>query len=174
MTYNTSIEDLAYHGGFELIETVSRGGNGYPRNIRKAIIGFPDMDDAQHYADKFGLTIYLLHKRDGWHFYERLNTTTDPLRITSVDYGDDYESFSARDLDTYFENNVKDMLTDFDNFEDLENFLKKHKDICEEIEMMNDDQLVITHNGIYYETIDQSSMQWSHDTHTYVIGLVEE
>lgn len=174
MTYNTSIEDLAYHGGFELVETVSRGGNGYPRNIRKAIIGFSDMDDAQNYADKFGLIIYLLHKRDGWHFYERLEATTDPLRITSADYGDNYNSYSVRDLDNYFENNVKDMLSDFDNFEDLDSFLEDEKRIYFELQNINDDQLVITHDGIYYETIDQSSMRWSHDTHTYVIGLVEE
>jgi len=36
---------------------------------------------------------------------------------------------------------------------------------------MEDDEVVITSYGSYSETVKDNRMIWSHDTHTYVIGV---
>lgn len=54
----------------------------------------------------------------------------------------------------YFLNpEVKDSIENFDNLEDLQNFLSKKQELFEEIENMEVDEIVITCQGEYYETI---------------------
>jgi len=66
------------------------------------------------------------------------------------------------------------MLGDFDNFEDLQKFIDNSKEIYDELQSIDETQLVITYMGRYYETIDRKMMQWSNDSKTWVIGVMED
>ena len=80
--------DLAAQGGLELIETTSER-NGYPRCLKKAIIGFDSMEEAREYAEQHNLSIEIFHKRDGWSLWYRTgNRAYDPFIRTAEDYGD--------------------------------------------------------------------------------------
>lgn len=168
------LENIAYENSLEYIETTT-GMNGYPQHLRGAIIGFNTFAEAEAIAQEHGLCITTFFKRDGWHFYQRNGDTTDePLKITSYDYGDDYSHYDSDDVENFFEEQVSPMLGDFDNFDELQNFIDEHKKIYEELQSIDENQLVITCMGGYYETIDKKSMSWSHDGKTWVIGVMED
>ena len=168
------LETIAYENSLEYIETTI-GMNGYPKSIRGAIIGFETFEEAEKLAKEYGLVIRTFFKRDGWQLYERNSSTTyEPLEIGCDDYGDDYHQYTADDCEDFFEEQVKPMLGDFDNFEDLQKFIDNSKEIYDELQSIDETQLVITYMGRYYETIDRKMMQWSNDSKTWVIGVMAD
>ena len=157
-----------------LIETTT-GRNGYPRECKHALIGFDNFEEAERVAELYNLRITTFFKRDGWQLWERnSNTTYEPMRITSEDYGDNYRHFQGEDVQGFYANEVKPFLSVFEDFYELENFLDNERDIIEHIERAGDDQLVITYCGDYYDTIDEVSMRWSFDTKNYAIGVIDD
>lgn len=168
------LESIAYQYGLQYIETTA-GMNGYPKHIRGAIIGFDTFQEAERLAEQHGLCIRTFFKRDGWLLYQRESGCTyRPLHITASDYGDDYSQLDASDCRCFFENEVKPFLEDMESFEDLKNFVEKKEKLFEELECIDDGQIVITRYGCYYETIDRELMEWSNDSKTWVIGIMEE
>ena len=168
------LENIACEKGLVYIETTT-GKNGYPQQLRGAVIGFETFGEAEEVARLHGLRITTFFKRDGCNLYERNNSTTwEPLKITSCDYGDDYSHHDSGDVENFFEEYVSPMLGEFDNFEDLQKFIDEYKKIYEELQSIDETQLVITCMGRYYETIDKESMSWSHDGKTWVIGVIED
>lgn len=170
------LENIAYENSLEYVTTCSKGNNGYPSNLMGAIIGIDNIEQARELARKHDLDIILLHKRDGWNMYERMDYATEPLKPRADWYGDDYTFYEESDREDYYENEVKPFLSDFNDFEGLERFVNTQKNIYDELENIDETQYVVTYQGSYYETIDKECMMWSYDTHTYVIGLdrVEE
>ena len=55
----------------------------------------------------------------------------------------------------------------------MKNFIKNQKEILEKLELIGDDEKIITCDGCYYETIQKTSMNFYFDTKTSVIGLIE-
>lgn len=168
------LETIAYENSLEYIETTT-GMNGYPQCIRGAIIGFETFEEAEKIAKEHGLRITTFFKRDGWQLYGRNgNTTWEPLKITSSDYGDDCNHYDSDDAENFFEEHVAPMLGEFNNFDDLQEFIDGHKEIYEELQSIDETQLVITYMGHYHETIDKESMQWNNDSKTWVIGVMSD
>lgn len=166
------IEDIAYYENLEIIETTSER-NGYPCNIRKALIGFENFDEAESLSKKYGLNIELFTKRDGWQLWYRTNNKAySPIEISAEDYGDNYHQYSSNDINTFYRDVVKDRLDEFDNFEDLQSFIDDNRRIYEEIGSIDDNELVITCCGKYYETVNQYSMYHSFDSKKIAIGLI--
>ena len=165
--------DLAAQGGLELIETTSER-NGYPRCLKKAIIGFDSMEEAREYAEQHNLSIEIFHKRDGWSLWYRTgNRAYDPFIRTAEDYGDDYLLFTDDDANNYYENEVQEIISDFDNFDDVENFLKERREVYDAICALGEDEAVVTYRGSLYEKIKLHSMSYYFDTHHYAIGLTD-
>lgn len=171
-TSRDSLEYIAYQNGLELIETTSER-NGYPSHLKHAIIGFDSFEQAEKFANENDLQIEFFKKRDGWQLYYRTgNTAYEPIEISADDFGDNFSSFSNSDLDDYYENEIKPFLDGFENMEDLETFIETQKEIIEKIEDADNDEIVITNYGKYYDTFKKHSMSFSFDTHTTVIGLI--
>ena len=162
---------LADENDLKFIETTS-GMNGYPQDLMPALIGFNDYEEAEDFAREHGLQTYSFHKRDGWQLWERKNPAYEPMIITSDDYGDDYNMFTHNELENYYENEVKPCLEDFDNMDDIKDFLNDEEEIMDELERCHDDEAVITYCGRYYDTIKVKTIEWGHDTHNYVIGVM--
>jgi hypothetical protein len=153
---------------------ITEGTNGYPKNISKAIIGFDNFEDAKHLADKYGMEVRQFHSRDGWQFWEDKGWVSKSMITTSEDYGDNYCEISKMDEETFIADEVSWFLEDTSNlesFEQIEAFLAQKKEIWEAVEAMEDDEIVITHEGRYYDTVQKETMSWSDDTHRYVIGI---
>ena len=156
----------------QVIETTS-AMNGYPQFIKKALIGFETYEQAEMVAKKYGLSIEYFTKRDGWKLYYRTNDKAySAIEVTADQYGDDYRSFTSADCDNYYENEVKGMVCEFDSFEEVESFLTMKKKIYEAIENLEDDEMVLTCQGEYYDTVKQYTMCHFYDTKSTVIGLI--
>ena len=163
---------LADENDLQFIETTS-GMNGYPQDLMPALIGFACYEDAEEFAQANGLQTYIFHKRDGWQLWERKNPAYEPFKNSAEDYGDDYNMYKADELSNYFENEVKPCLENYDNMEDLKDFLDNQEEIMDELERCDEDEAVITYCGKWYDTIKVKSMEWYHDTHKYIIGVID-
>ena len=163
--------ELAGNNDLKFIETTS-GKNGYPQDLKPALIGFNDYKEAEEFAIENGLETYIFHKRDGWQLWERCNPAHYPFSVSAEDYGDNYNMFLASERTEYFDNEVKPCLENFDNIEDLKTFVNEQESIMDELDRCNEDEAVITYCGEYYDTIKVKSMEWYHDTHKYVIGVM--
>lgn len=168
----TDFYTIAEIENLQVIETTS-AMNGYPQSLKKALIGFQSFEEAERIASEYGLSIEIFTKRDGWQLYYRTNNRAySAIEISAEDYGDDYRSFTASDYDDFYENEVQDMIGEFESFEDVESFLKSQKKIYEAIENLEDDEMVLTCQGKYYDTVKQYTMCHYYDTKTTIIGLI--
>lgn len=172
---NTQIDlvNIAEEHELELIETTSES-NGYPRNLQYALIGFDNFEQAQQIADEYGLSIEIFHSRDGWQLWYRTgNWTFEAFEIDETDFGNNYLAFYASDLENYYEDEIKPLLGDFDNLETLRAFLDDSEEVMNEIERIDNDEVVITHEGRYYLTTKKKGMIFSNDTKIKAIGVIE-
>lgn len=167
------IEEIAYENGLELIDTTS-AMNGYPQGLKKAIIGFDSFEQADKLAKENGLSIEIFTKRDGWNLWYRTGDKAwEPFERSAEEYGDDYREFSNEDLEEFYENEVQPSVSDFADFASLRSFLDNKEKIYDKIEEADDDELVITLDGNYYETIKKTTMSYCYDTHHFAIGLID-
>lgn len=173
MTTQDLLEIIQMDYELEMIETTT-GVNGYPQNLKHALIGLKNFEQAQEIANKHPeVRITTFHKRDGCQLWERnSNNTYEPLQNSASDFGADCNQFTSEDAEDFFENEVKQFLEDFENFEDLNKFLKESEEVLDKIQLCGDNELVITYQGRYYDTIEKESMSFYHDTHHYAIGII--
>jgi len=64
-------KELNDRKNLSLVDTTSER-NGYPSNTEEVIVGFSNFEAAENFAKRYNLTTVLLHKRDGWGFWARL------------------------------------------------------------------------------------------------------
>ena len=173
MKNKTDLREIAENNGLTYAESTS-GTNGYPSNIKGIIIGFEYFQDAEELAEKHGLSIEFFTKKDGWDLWERTNNQAhEPMKNSSDDYGDNYSQLEKMNEKVFYESEIKHSIENFDNLEDLQNFLSKKQELFEEIEKMEVDEVVITYQGDFYEAIKKVSMSFTHDTKTTIIGLID-
>ena len=170
-----NLREIAEIENLEYFETTSQM-NGTPANLNGALKGFNSFEQAQKIAEKYRLNIESFEKSDGWQLWYRTgNNMYEPFLNTSNDYGDNYSEFAGNSITAseFFESEVKPELENFNNFDDLKKFIKEREELFSKIENAGENEIVITNYGTYYETIEKHSMYFYHDTHHYVIGLIE-
>lgn len=165
------LRELAEQNGLRFVEATSES-NGYPRNLKDALVGFDTFEEAEALAKEHGLDIMLLHKRDGWQLWYRQGYAHEPMRITSADYGDDYSALVYMEEEDFYDEEVAPMLDAFSTLAELKAFIEDKEEIWEEMSTMGEDEIMILHDGKFYEKIAKNPMSWSFDTHNYEIGLV--
>jgi hypothetical protein len=154
--------------------TTSKGTNGYPKDLKDAIIGFKNWEQAEKLAEKYELKIIKIHKRYGWDLFERNESEVhEPIKITAEMYGDDYAVWKGDNVQAYFDAEIKDRLADFNNWDNLATFINKQQKIISEIDNRFDDELIITYRGEYFDTVNENTMEWIFDSHIYEIALME-
>ena len=164
---------IASRHNLTMVETTS-DATGYPRSLQYALIGLEDFEQARAIAREHNMDIICLNKIDGQQLWHRGNSMYEAIRPTTADYGDDYNMYDgAMTEEEFYENEVLPMLGNQETMQDLIEFAEICKEVSEEISVADETQWVITLNGRYYDTIDKEVMEWSHDTHTYIIGLVD-
>lgn len=167
----TDIYEIAELEGFEVIETTSEA-NGYPRNLKKALIGFENFEQAEQLAERYDLSIETFKKRDGWQLWHREGRAWGPIEPSEEDFGDDYMTFTSKDYEDFYDNEVNPFISEFDNFEAVQDFLDKKRKIYEAIEDLDDNEMVLTYQGEFLEVIKKSTMTFSEDSKTWAIGLI--
>lgn len=168
----TDFFDIANIEKLQVIETTS-AINGYPQDLKNALIGFDSFEDAERVANRYGLSIEIFTKRDGWELYYRTgNSAYSEIEVSAEDYGDDYRSFTLSDYEDFYLNEVQERISEFNNFDDVSKFLEAKKKIYEAIEDLEADEMVLTRCGEYYDTVKIITMSHYYDTKTTVIGII--
>lgn len=167
------LERIADEDGLEVITTTS-SRNGYPQRLQSAIIGFDTFEEAEEMANEFGLSIEIFTKRDGWQLWYRTgNHALAPFERSAEEYGDEYRQYSKEDLEGFYEREVQPSVNAFDDFASLRCFLDIMEEIHDKIEDADDDEIILTTFGGYYDTIKKATMSYHYDTHCFAIGLID-
>jgi hypothetical protein len=176
-TLKINIKEFSEIHNLDVIETTI-GSNGYPEHLKDALIGFENFSQAKEIAEEYGFKIEAFHKKDGWALWERNNNTRyEAFKNDSSDFGDDYHEYNMDSFDDeadFISEEIEPFFESFKSFDDVEQFLESKKELWEKIQECEDDEVVITSSGRYFDTIKTTSMAFSHDTHNYVIGLIED
>ena len=166
------IYDVADELGLTVVTTTT-SRTGYPENLKNALIGFETFKQAEKVAEKYGLRITTFFKRDGWQlWYRNNNEAYQPIQVVAGDYGDNCHTFVAEDAETFYFDEVKPFLDNFDNIGELQSFIQERSEILLYIEALDGEEQVVVKDGVYYETTKKEQMSWSHDTKNYIIGLI--
>lgn len=172
-----NLEYAAYKAGYgEGIVTTTESLWDIPRKLKKAVMGFETFSDAEKFADSVeGGIIVSLVKKDGHQFWTSRGRAWASYQLTAEDYGDLY---SCEDDPEYFWHNALDLIKEieWETPDDLIAHLDKVKKTYDEIEALGDNEQMLFHdnNKFVGEVIPKKTMQWSHDTWTHVIGVMQE
>lgn len=168
-----SLESIAYEHGLELIETTS-DASGYPRNLKKAIIGFETFEEAQELADRYGLTVREFTKRDGWQLWVRGGRMWEEYCLLDILVTDDTlcsRTWTKDELNKDFMANVSGWIADCKTFdyEKILSIVERAKDIYDNLIDMEDDEFFVEDLGVF----THNAMKYSYDTKHYIIGVSE-
>ena len=164
------LRDIAELNGLEVIETTSER-NGYPCAVKPAVIGFRDWDQAVELCESNPGTILItVDRRDGWNLWHRGDQRHEPLVIRESDYSDDY-NFISGDPDEYIEF-AKSLIDDCDTLDDRQRVLDNAREIVDALNLIGDDEVVLTCQGEYEGIINTRPMEWSYDTQHWAVALI--
>jgi hypothetical protein len=151
--------------------------SGYPRtNEDRPILGFDTYEELEEFCSKYGGEPTLFKRKDGWHGTFWYATGWMGRALTADDYledlGDNYniaysfedEIISAKDIVCY-------MLSNYDMYEAIK-YINKLDCIKDEFDRLEDDEVIITCQGEYFETVKEKMMKYYHDTWTYEVGCL--
>ena len=164
--------DLAEQHGLDIV-SVTESSNGYPKNVRLALIGFDNFDQAEDVANANDLTIVSLYKRDGWNIWAEQGAAWGPIKLGAEDYGEDYMSFdSSWDEDDL----ADDLRRAIDGIEDLDGIfaiVDFYKKIKEELDDISEDEQVIAHmyDADTIEVIKKEVMSWHDDANSSTTAI---
>jgi len=169
------IDNYSLINPFKVIETTSER-NGYPSNLKKAIIGFDTFEDAKEIADIYGLSIQYFKKKDGWNLWYRTgNIAHNPMQNKAEDYGDNYREYNPEiysTIECLYEDDFKELIKSNDySFQELKELIKRIENLYENIFYCNDGQIVIS-DGYNHNIVDEYTMYWEYDTNHIAIGLI--
>lgn len=167
-----TLDDIAIENGLLVVETTSER-NGYPSHLQDALIGFGCFANAEQIAKEHGLTLIWIDRRDGWQLWHRGDTAYEPMSISSSDFGDDYNfENNSDDFMEMARECISDMCDDGASFDDIRNYMEKVEKVTDAIDDLEDDQMVVTYCGEYYDTINLHPISFSYDTkHTELAAI---
>ncbi len=162
--------------GFEIIETTS-SLSGYPENLRWALTGFAEWDEAEEAAKALDGEIISLRRRDGQQLWTRDGRVFEPY--TRVPESDDEEIWpggeqSAREYWDSESVALADALQRGElDVDGLVAWSDKIRRATDAIESIDEDQGVITRRGEFVEVIDLRPMSYHDgDVTAYQIAVI--
>lgn len=169
------LREIAGNENLKFVETTS-GANGYPENLRGAIIGFETFDHAEKIAKKYNLEIKEFFKKNGHDLWGRTGYTAyEPLSYGENDFGDNAKGIAFDDYENeadFLKEEVFPFIDEdsFNSFDELNDFLKLKEKIWEEIECMDESEIMIIVSD-EFEIFPKTTMYKEVDTNESVIGL---
>lgn len=168
-----TIDFLNLANEFELIETTSEA-NGYPRSLRKAIIGFKTFEQAEELAEKHNLSIEMFERRDGWDLWARRDTTHKSFDMANIYVEEGYDFYKRISFEDFCEReDVSGTLKECEDFDEMSAWLENFKDLFEEIEDLKEGEILIKDNDSNTFVSKEYTMAYSYDSHQYAIGLID-
>lgn len=156
--------------------TVTSGNNGYPSNLRTALL-VDSWAEAQAIADAHpGVTISSIRKRDGWSLWEDRGSMCEPYNMLA-----DYETYgrvikSKNDVINYLGLDDSDFLREMST-EDLADRLECASKLLRDVDGLCDDEFIGNEdtddcdNYHSYSTYDKYQMSYREDVWQYHIAI---
>ena len=179
------LHEIASAEALQVTETVERFHNGYPSGFENVITGFFDREQIEDFVKEYGGTPIMLHKRDGWQMWERCDKVYEPMEITAEMYGDNYDIIHKNDYadeQEFIREFILPRLEDATDLETMAEIVDRAKSIWDSIDSIKfrdsetPEGVVIYNDGEFgwreYDTIDLVCVEWSHDTHNYIMGVI--
>jgi hypothetical protein len=169
--------DVASTYSLMVIETTSEL-NGYPSNLKNALIGFNTFEDAKKIADENKLLIQFFKKKDGWNLWYRTNDIAyNPIRNKAEDYGDNYKEYNPTvytSLEYLYEVEFQELIKN-NNFslQELKDYIKLIENLYELIEACNEGDIVISDLYNHY-VVPEYTTYFQYDTNHLAIGLIQK
>ena len=154
----------------------TQGTNGYPKNVKSAVIGFDDFGEAEEFANRHGGVLVILYQKNGWDLWQLKGIATEPFTISAEDFGEEYTAWSYKEKDEWWEHEkffIKDRIDKLDADEFIR-WGERIDKICEGFDSMYDGELLLLHNGQFDCIVKQFVVRHSYDSQTYIIGVMDE
>lgn len=165
--------------GYELVDTTPER-NGYPTNLRHAITGFNNWEEAQDFAKENGLDLITIDKRDGWQVWHRGGWATEPFDLYS-DYlqrTDVPICYTNDEADEYLEVDFRDALVqqiqdgELCSPDEVRDFCDHCEEIHTAIEDLEDDEFLVVYEDGGFESKPKTSLTDYDDTKHYAIAAI--
>lgn len=169
---NEKLMEIAYERGLEVVET-TKGMNGYPQGLGKAVIGFETLEEAQEVARESGGEVVDLSRRDGWQFWKNNGRVWKEWEMQAEDYGDDYECVT--DWKDWWEDEreiLSETMKEMETPDDLTLLTDRVWKIYNEINNLGDNEQVLLCCGEYYDTIPVKTLRYHIDVWSHEIAVV--
>lgn len=167
----TTIYDIAEEQGYEIVETTSEV-NGYPRNLKKVIIGFLDFSEAEHFAKSNGGEIIELSRKAGQQLWSRGCRRYEPYDMRKVyENVPNCEMYFCGDEERFTEL-VKTRVAELDDFALIRKYIEDVDDAWSAISSLWEEQFVVVTDEVNCHTEDISRMEYEYDNTYYNIGVI--
>lgn len=154
------------------IETTT-GANGYPRDLRKALIGFQSMEEAKTLADECGGEVYEFVRRDGWTLWLRRQCVGAAYDSLDMVDGDNYEIYFRDTMQDWFHDFKRDELDAAKTADDFEDACARFTEIKEAFDGMDDDDFLLIQCGRLHDVRHREEvMGYADDSKHYAIGVL--
>lgn len=170
------VKELAAEKKLRRME-ITHGMNGYPKDTGDhAIYGFETFEEAEAFAKEIGgAEVKQFFYKNGWHLCEDRGTAFGAFLAAELveGMGESYalctKQYLQEEIDSYCHGrDIDEPVEKFLEFAERIKQLHQHVDDCD------DDEIVITCDGNYYDTIKQQPMEFSHDSKNCFIGVLWE
>ena len=150
------------------------------KNQPDCMVGFNSFEEAEKLAEKHGLEIVSLKKRDGereWHNegpqfkpYDVMSFLMEKSNCICTMTPDQYE-----DQEDYIRGeDIKGRLEDFDSLEDMKSFIEQELQLYNELKyILEPDEFIFwTDDRLYRERMKRYDISMSYDVYSYQIALM--
>jgi hypothetical protein len=166
-----TILDRAEELGYEIIETTSEG-NGYPSNLKKAVIGFEDFEDAEYFVKENGGEIIELKRKAGQQLWSRGSRAFEPFYMSTIyDNDPNYEMYFCGDEER-FTDNVKEQIAEFNDFALIQSYVEDKSEIWDEFCTLGENEFILVKDGKFEDVIEEERMDYEYDSTYYRIGVI--
>lgn len=164
--------DLCDITSYKAIELTS-GTNGYPRNIRPAIIGFESFEEALEAAENTDGYVAAFHQKYGWQLWEEKGTMDEPFDLMK-NYAEQHGTiYTNADIDNFNDFMKREFVEPFGDADSLDAFsgaVVKFVDLYNAIDALEDDEFLYVEDNVF-TTIKKTSMSDDYDSNRDVIGV---
>lgn len=167
--------DLADDFGLDIVE-VTKGKNGYPEGLYKAIVGFDYFENAEDFAEQVNGEVVLLSRRDGRALYTNNGRAYDGIESAKFIDEERYEVFESElDFEEWCCKEIEWHMNSGFNLFDLRDKIDQMCDTYDEIRIIGRDEIAIVDIKDYScETTDKYvTSVHDDDVTTYIIAVVD-
>lgn len=166
-----NINQIAQVLGLQLVSTTSEA-SGYPRNLRTAVIGFENWQQAEEVSAEIGGDIIKLHKKTGWQLWAREGEAYEPYELSGETFGDNCITYDMDDEQELIDD-LREYCYNYYDFGKVLEHVERLKAIYEEIQDLEEGEFIAVNDGNILGKFQRKSMAFSEDNNHYLIAVVE-